>query len=126
VRQLIDKVYELMTASSGRRGGLISEREVKLQLGDRLPQADIAHMEGILELLAEEPFNGRADLPKMAEETELTDAELLEVLNALLLLGFAYLTNGDILLTELGGRYVKAENAAGRRCSASSCWNMCR
>jgi NitT/TauT family transport system ATP-binding protein len=98
VRQLIDKVYELMTASSGRRGsggGLISEREVKLQLGDRLPQADIAHMEGILELLA--------------EETELTDAELLEVLNALLLLGFAYLTNGDILLTELGGRYVKSE-----------------
>jgi NitT/TauT family transport system ATP-binding protein len=114
VRHLIDKVYELMTASSGRRGGgggLISEREVKLQLGDRLPQADIAHMEGILELLAEEPFHGRADLPKIAEETELTDAELLEVLNALLLLGFAYLTNGDILLTELGGRYVKAENA---------------
>ncbi|MYM23371.1 ATP-binding cassette domain-containing protein [Duganella sp. FT135W] len=114
VRQLIDKVYELMTASSGRRGGgggLISEREVKLQLGDRLPQADIAHMEGILELLADEPFHGRADLPKIAEETELTDAELLEVLNALLLLGFAYLTNGDILLTELGGRYVKADNA---------------
>jgi NitT/TauT family transport system ATP-binding protein len=112
VRQLIDKVYELMTASSGRRGsggGLISEREVKLQLGDRLPQADIAHMEGILETLAEEPFNGRADLPKIAEETELTDAELLEVLNALILLGFAYLTNGDILLTELGARYVKSE-----------------
>jgi NitT/TauT family transport system ATP-binding protein len=114
VRQLIDKVYELMTASSGRRGGggssLISEREVKLQLGDRLPQAGIAHMEGILELLAEEPFHGRADLPKIAEETELTDAELLEVLNALILLGLAYLTNGDILLTELGGRYVKANN----------------
>ncbi|MRW85163.1 ATP-binding cassette domain-containing protein [Pseudoduganella sp. FT26W] len=114
VRQLIDKVYELMTASSGRRGsggsGLISEREVKLQLGDRLPQAGIAHMEGILELLAEEPFNGRADLPKIAEETELTDAELLDVLNALILLGLAYLTNGDILLTELGGRYVKANN----------------
>jgi NitT/TauT family transport system ATP-binding protein len=113
VRHLIDKVYELMTASSGRRGsgsGLISERDVKLQLGDRLPQAGIAHMEGILESLAEEPFNGRADLPKIAEETELTDAELLEVLNALILLGFAYLTNGDILMTELGGAYVKANN----------------
>ncbi|SDG27476.1 MULTISPECIES: nitrate/sulfonate/bicarbonate ABC transporter ATP-binding protein [unclassified Duganella] len=114
VRHLIDKVYELMTASAGRRGnsgnGLISEREVKLQLGDRLPQAGIAHMEGILELLAEEPFHGRADLPKIADETELTDAELLEVLNALILLGFAYLTNGDILMTELGGHYVKANN----------------
>jgi len=110
VRQLIDKVYELMTAGAGKRGGLISEKEVKLTLGDRLPQADIAHMEGILELLVEEPFHGRADLPKLAEETELTDAELLEVLNALILLGFAYLTNGDILLTEFGGRYVKASN----------------
>jgi NitT/TauT family transport system ATP-binding protein len=109
VRNLIDKVYELMTAGAGRRG-LISEKEVKLQLGDRLPQAGIAHMEGILELLAEEPFHGRADLPKLAEETELTDAELLEVLNALLLLGFAYLTNGDILMTELGSRYVAATN----------------
>jgi len=109
VRQLIDKVYELMTAGAGRRG-LISEKEVKLQLGDRLPQADIAHMEGILELLSEEPFSGRADLPQLAEETELTDAELLEVLNGLILLGFAYLTNGDILLTDLGGKYAAASN----------------
>lgn len=109
VRQLIDKVYELMTAGAGRRG-LISEKEVKLQLGDRLPQAGIAHMEGILELLAEEPFNGRADLPQLAEETELTDAELLEVLNGLILLGFAYLTNGDILLTDLGSKYAAASN----------------
>jgi len=110
VRALIDKVYELMTAGSSRKG-LISEKEVKLQLGDRLPQADISHMEGILELLAEEPFSGRADLPQLAEETELTDAELLQVLNALILLGFAYLTDGDILLTALGGEYVAANNA---------------
>ena len=110
VRALIDKVYELMTAGSSRKG-LISEKEVKLQLGDRLPQADISHMEGILELLAEEPFSGRADLPQLAEETELTDAELLQVLNALILLGFAYLTDGDILLTQLGGEYVAANNA---------------
>ncbi|MET0266738.1 MAG: ATP-binding cassette domain-containing protein [Duganella sp.] len=107
VRQLIDQVYELMTAGAGRRG-LISEKEVKLQLGDRLPQADIAHMEGILELLADEPFCGRADLPKLAQETDLTDAELLEVLNALLLLGFAHLTEGDILLTALGAQYVES------------------
>ena len=109
VRQLIDKVYELMTAGAARPG-LISEKEVKLQLGDRLPQADIAHMEGLLETLAEEPFSGRADLPQLAEETELTDTELLEVLNALILLGFAYLTNGDILLTALGSTYVEANN----------------
>ena len=109
VRVLIDKVYELMTAGAARPG-LISEKEVKLQLGDRLPQADISHMEAILELLAEEPFHGRADLPQLAEETELTDDELLQVLNGLILLGFAYLTEGDILVTPLGSRYVAGKN----------------
>jgi len=116
VRHLIDKVYELMTAGAGRRGP-ISEKEVKLQLGDRLPQADIAHMEGILELLADEPFAGRADLPQLAEETDLTDAELLEVTNALLLRGCAHLLDGDILLTELGARYaaIMATEDSGAR-----------
>ena len=109
VRSLIDDVYGLMTAGAARRG-LISEKEVKLQLGDRLPQADIAHMEAILELLAEEPFNGRADLPMLAEETDLNDDGLLQVLNALILLGLAYLTDGDILLTPLGSQYVAAKN----------------
>ena len=51
VRALIDNVYGLMTAGS-MRPGRISAKEVKLQLGDRLPEADIAHMEGILEVLA--------------------------------------------------------------------------
>jgi len=32
-------------------------------------------MEGVLENLAEAPFNGRADLPKLAAATELTDEE---------------------------------------------------
>ena len=79
-----------------------------MQLGDRLPEADIARMEGILELLAEEPFLGRADLPKLAETTELTDQELLNVSRALTLMGFAHLDHGDIIITPLGEQYVDA------------------
>lgn len=107
VRILIDNVYGLMTAGA-MRPGRVTEKEVKLQLGDRLPEADIARMEGILELLAEEPFLGRADLPKLAEETELTDQELLNVSRALTLLGFAHLDHGDIIITPLGEQYVHA------------------
>jgi len=110
VRSLIDNVYGLMTAGS-MRPGRISAREVKLQLGDRLPEADIARMEGILEVLAEEPFLGRADLPKIAEETGLTDQELLNVSKALTLLGFATLDGGDIMMTPLGEQYVRTEQA---------------
>ncbi|HEY3433655.1 MAG TPA: ATP-binding cassette domain-containing protein [Rhodocyclaceae bacterium] len=108
VRKLIDDVYGLMTGGSLRQGQ-ISAKEVKLQLGDRLPDADIARMEGILEVLAEAPFLGRADLPKLAEETGLTDEELLDAAKALTLLGFAILDGGDIMLTPLGSQYVHTE-----------------
>jgi NitT/TauT family transport system ATP-binding protein len=111
VRVLIDNVYGLMTAGA-TRPGRVTAKEVKLQLGDRLPVADITRMEGILELLADDPFRGRADLPKLAEESELTDEELLDVSRALTLLGFAHLERGDIMLNPLGEEYVRANNPA--------------
>lgn len=110
VRILIDNVYGLMTAGTARPGRL-ADVETKLQLGDRLPEADITRMEGMLELLTDEPFKGRADLPKLAEETELTDKELLEVSRALALLGFVQLAHGDVVITELGKSYVAATKA---------------
>jgi NitT/TauT family transport system ATP-binding protein len=110
VRSLIDNVYGLMTAGTMRMGR-VTEKEIKLGLGDRLPEAEIARLEGILELLADEPYLGRADLPKLAEETELSDQELLDVSSALTILGFANLDHGDIILTELGEKYVAANNS---------------
>ncbi len=109
VRNLIDEVYGLMSIGvviSGRT----TDMEIRLQLGDRLPDADINRIEGILELLVHEPFNGRADLPMLAEEIELNDKQLLEVSHALTILGFAKLTNGDIIITPLGKSYVAASN----------------
>jgi NitT/TauT family transport system ATP-binding protein len=107
VRSLIDKVYGLMTSGTMRRG---AEKGGKPGLGDRLPEAEISRMEGALEILADEPYQGRADLPKLAEDTELSDHELLDVAHALTLLGFATLEQGDILLTPLGFEYVLADN----------------
>lgn len=110
VRGLIDNVYGLMTAGAMRMGR-VTEKEIKLGLGDRLPEAEIARLEGILELLVEEPFLGRADLPKLAEETELSDQELLDLSGALTILGFAILDHGDIILTPLGEKYVASNNS---------------
>ncbi len=109
VRGLIDRTYGLMTAG-GIRTGRVTGKEIKLQLGDRLPEAEVSRMEGILELLAEEPFIGRADLPKLAEETEFSDEELLAVSSALTLLGFVHLEQGDIILNPLGEQYLHASN----------------
>ncbi len=115
VRQLIDEVYALMTAGSGRAGHTTEEgataEPAALQLADRLPEADIGRMEGLLDLLEGEPFNGRADLPQLAEETELTDDELLPLAQAVSLLGLAQIADGDLHLTPLGRRYVEGEHA---------------
>ena len=109
VRMLIDEVYALMTASA-RRPGRAAEEAPRMRVGDRLPDADVGRMEGVLELLVDQPFNGIADLPQFAEESDLTDDELLPITEALQLLGFSHVARGDISITPLGRRYVEGNN----------------
>jgi NitT/TauT family transport system ATP-binding protein len=110
VRALVDEIYAVMTAGRVRPGRAAEEPEV-LRLDDRLPEADISRMEGLLERLLEEPFLGHADLPQLGEEVELPDEELLPVADALSLLGLARLERGDLSVTPLGRQYVAAEHA---------------
>ena len=105
VRLLIDEIYGLMTAGAAPSG-----QPSRAHLSDRLPEADVGRMESLLELLAEEQFKGRADLPKLAEESGLTDAALLPLADALSRLGLAQLEQGDFLITPLGQRYVEGEH----------------
>jgi NitT/TauT family transport system ATP-binding protein len=114
VRSLIDEVYALMTAGRVRGVGRVTGEAERARLYERLPQADIGRMEGLLELLQDDPFIGRADLPKLAEESGLTDEDLLPITNALSLLDLATVEHGDITTTMLGQRYVRAENAERR------------
>jgi len=109
VRTLVDEVYALMTAGAVRAGRPAAE-PVKIDLGDRLPEADVARMEGLLEMLLGDEFGGRADLPQLAEVTELTDDELLPLVQALSLLEFSRLADGDLHITPLGRQYVESSH----------------
>ncbi len=106
LRLLVDEVYALMTAGIARP----MRAAARAALAERLPDADPARIDGLLELLADPPFNGRADLPALAEETELTDAELLPAAHALALLGLALLESGDLQITPLGRRYAEGSH----------------
>jgi NitT/TauT family transport system ATP-binding protein len=107
VRTLIDEVYGLMTMRPVQeaRPGAVPATHVDY----RLPETDVSRIEGILDLLADAPFNGRADLPQLSEEAELSDEELFPTYEALGLLGLAHVDKGDISLTPLGQRYAEAE-----------------
>lgn len=108
VRALIDEVYTQMTAAPvvSIAGGMAAPGQAY-----RLPEAEISQMEGLLEMLADDPFNGRADLPKLAEEAGLSDDELFPVYEALRLLSLVHIEHGDIHLTNLGQRYCQADQA---------------
>ena len=108
VRLLIDEIYALMTASAASvTNASGADGAPRAHLSDRLPEADVGRMESLLELLADDQgFKGRADLPQLAEESELTDEEMLPLADALNRLGLAQLAKGDLILTPLGGRYV--------------------
>jgi len=108
VRALIDEVYGLMTMrplQEARTGAVAAPRP-----DYRLPETDVSHIEGVLDLLAGAPFNGHADLPQLAEEAELSDEELFPTYEAIGLLGLAQVEKGDITLTPLGRHYVEAEH----------------
>ena len=57
---------------------------------------------GFIEAVTEPPYNGKADLPVIAEEQHLEVDELFPAAEALQLLRFAEVEGGDIRLTEAG------------------------
>ncbi len=108
-RELIDEVYAMMTAGAERR-----ERAAgvpgHVPLAERLPHADVARIDALLDLITRPPFDGRGDLPKLAEESGLGDDELLPVAHAVALLGLAQLDKGDLQVTDQGRGYVSDSN----------------
>lgn len=105
VRAFIDEVYSLVTMPQAQEA--VAKTRVAARLGYRLPKTDILRMEGVLYLLADAPFYGRADLPQLAEKTELPDEELFPACEALSLLGLTLIDKGDIFITPIGRRYVE-------------------
>lgn len=109
VRALVDEVYGLMTMRAAPVPAAGTARPAAPDY--RLPDTDVNRIESVLDLLAGAPFEGRADLPQLSEDTELPDEELFPTYEALSLLGLAQVERGDIVLTPLGWRYARADQA---------------
>ncbi|MGC1407986.1 MAG: nitrate/sulfonate/bicarbonate ABC transporter ATP-binding protein [Acetobacteraceae bacterium] len=106
-RQIVDDIYGLMT-----RRPMPSVRAVTPPLADiamPLQRVGTNQMAGLMEALAGPPYNGRADLPALAAVLQYEVDELLPLGETLQLLHFAVLEEGDVHLTEEGGRFVAAE-----------------
>ncbi|MBV8779723.1 MAG: nitrate/sulfonate/bicarbonate ABC transporter ATP-binding protein, partial [Alphaproteobacteria bacterium] len=107
-RQIVDQVYTLLTTVPGRDGRRGAKPE-PIGVGYRLPDAAVQQFSGLIDSLAEPPFDGHADLPQLADEASLNDDELFPLVEALQLLGLAHVSGGDIDITPAGRQYANAD-----------------
>jgi NitT/TauT family transport system ATP-binding protein len=108
-RELVEKIYVEMTARpKGAATGGRQERFPGLGIGSILPQVSTNLLSGLMEAVAAPPFNGTADLPKIASDLQMEIDELFPVAETLQMLRFAEVEGGDIKLTEDGLAFAHA------------------
>ena len=103
----VDKIYTLMT-TGGKSKGVRKHAEHKIGIGYRLPDVDPSVLSGLVETMAAPKFEGRIDLPELADDISMTIDDLFPLLETLEILGFAKVSAGDIQLTDLGKVYAAA------------------
>ncbi|MBO0736839.1 MAG: AAA-associated domain-containing protein [Alphaproteobacteria bacterium] len=108
-RQMVDDIYAKMTArpTIGVPGQL-----PKLQIGSRLPPVSTNVIAGLIETVAAPPYNGKADLPEIARTLQFEIDDLFPVVELLQYLGFAEITDGDIVLSAAARTFADLDTQA--------------
>src|SRR6185312_2750022 len=57
----------------------------------------------------QQPYAGRADLPHLAESTQISDEDMLVLIEAMQLLGFGNASGGDVEATPAGHAFADAD-----------------
>ena len=107
-RALVEDIYARMTArtvTSPIGEGLFPGTGIAMVL----PEVNTNSLAGMMEQIAAAPFNGKADLPELADELMMEVDELFPVAETLQLMRLAELAGGDIRLTPAARRYVAAD-----------------
>lgn len=107
-RKLVDQVYTLITRPEGREPLPLVTHKV-IGTGYRLPKVEISEITGLIETLAAPEYTGRVDLPEVAEELRLEIDDLFPVTEALEILHFALVSEGDIELSKMGRELAQAD-----------------
>ena len=105
-RALVDKIYALMTQRPDATKPATREAGTAIGLGLALPRVSTNSLAGMLEEIAAPPYNGKADLPHLADSLQLEIDDLFPLGETLQLLRLAEFEDADIKLTPLGQRFV--------------------
>lgn len=105
-KRLVDTIYTtLVRQSEVESAGSI--RAISLRKYQKLPHSRVGATTGLLELI--DSRGGREDIYELEGELNLEADDLLQLTEAVSLLGFAEVFEGDIQLTPLGRRFVDGD-----------------
>jgi len=99
-RDIVDELYSTLTARAIESIGV--HQQVHGGLAQPLPPTSINQISGLIETLAAPPYDGRADLAKIARSMVLHVDDLFPTAEALHILEFGELKDGTLKLTAAG------------------------
>jgi NitT/TauT family transport system ATP-binding protein len=106
-RQFVDRIYTTMTQRTetekyrGKFPGM--------GIGMALTRISNNTFAGMMEEIATPPYNGKADIPAVTDSLHMEIDDLLPVAEALQLLRFVEIAEGDIALAAAGKRFADAD-----------------
>jgi NitT/TauT family transport system ATP-binding protein len=103
-RGLLDYIYKVMTDPTATVEDVSSLTKRRFPT---LPHVRAGGVSGLLEIIADQ--GGEADLPALAEQLRLEVDDLLPVVDAAVMLGFASTSEGDVRITDTGRAFVAAD-----------------
>jgi NitT/TauT family transport system ATP-binding protein len=100
---------EIILPTGGLTKDILKKQEAPLRTGkyQMLPHARVGGIAGLTELLRDR--GGREDLFRLSEELVMDVEDLLPILEACVLLGFAWLKEGDVQITPQGIQFADAD-----------------
>jgi len=109
--ELVDYIYKIMTqpdlALAVPTAAEAAAQKPARQKYQMLPHARVGGVAGLLELLQDR--GGKEDLYRLAEDLIMDAEDLLPIIEASVLLGFATLKEGDVEITTEGTRFAEAD-----------------
>ncbi len=105
-RAMADHVYTIMTNPDTKITPVVQESTSLLNVSP-LPHARPGAISGLLELVEE--YGGPEDVAVISDRLRIEADDLLPILDAAVLLGFAMVREGDVTLTEIGRTFADAE-----------------
>jgi NitT/TauT family transport system ATP-binding protein len=112
-RAIVDEIYSILT--SRMTASIGAQSQIHGGLAQLLPAVSTNRIGGFVEALALPPYQGRAELAKIAGSLALNINDLLPIAAALRILEFAELEDSAIKLSAAGRLFVQSETEERKR-----------